>query len=206
MKFDSRSLLFSNARVRRLIVRTVNCWQWRWSASVGVGMWKRKCSSIGRNIATSFRRYPHKAASTAVDVHSCRLSTWSARSFCKVWMLLKITSTWLIVCRCLWCSFIWYHSSSGDWQARGAKFGKVPSKSETIFGYKLHLLVAMNGVILDFELAPANEMTYKLILNCSQAYRLTSPGWQSLYQCWKGYPAMEGEPYSITNHSSTQST
>jgi hypothetical protein len=36
-------------------------------------------------------------------------------------------------------------------------FGKVPSKKQTIFGYKLHLLIAMNGVILDFELAPANE-------------------------------------------------
>jgi hypothetical protein len=32
----------------------------------------------------------------------------------------------------------------------------VPSKKQTIFGYKLHLLVTMGGVILDFELAPAN--------------------------------------------------
>ena len=47
-------------------------------------------------------------------------------------------------------------SSSGDWKASGSTFGKVPSKNETIFGYKLHLLIAMNGVILDFELAPAN--------------------------------------------------
>lgn len=47
--------------------------------------------------------------------------------------------------------------SRGDWQARGSTFGKVPSKKQTIFGYKLHLLIAMNGVILDFELAPANE-------------------------------------------------
>ncbi|MEW6402822.1 MAG: transposase [Chloroflexota bacterium] len=31
------------------------------------------------------------------------------------------------------------------------------SKKQTIFGYKLYLLIAMNGVILDFELAPANE-------------------------------------------------
>lgn len=53
-------------------------------------------------------------------------------------------------------------SSSGDWKASGAKFGKVPSKSETIFGYKLHLLIAMNGVILDFELAPANETDLKV--------------------------------------------
>ena len=48
-------------------------------------------------------------------------------------------------------------SSSGDWKANGSTYGKVPSKKQTIFGYKLHLLIAMNGVILDFELAPANE-------------------------------------------------
>lgn len=47
-------------------------------------------------------------------------------------------------------------SSTGDWQAHGARFGKVPSKNQTIFGYKLHLLVTLGGVILDFELAPAN--------------------------------------------------
>ncbi|NOZ05249.1 MAG: IS982 family transposase [Chloroflexi bacterium] len=46
--------------------------------------------------------------------------------------------------------------STGDWAAYGARFGKVPSKKQTIFGYKLHLLVTMNGVILDFALAPAN--------------------------------------------------
>ncbi|HEX9839694.1 MAG TPA: IS982 family transposase [Anaerolineales bacterium] len=48
-------------------------------------------------------------------------------------------------------------SSSGAWKASGSTFGKVPSRKQTIFGYKLHLLIAMNGVILDFELAPANE-------------------------------------------------
>jgi hypothetical protein len=47
--------------------------------------------------------------------------------------------------------------ASSAWKANGATFGKVPSKKQTIFGYKLHLLIAMNGVILDFELAPANE-------------------------------------------------
>lgn len=46
--------------------------------------------------------------------------------------------------------------STGDWAAYGAKFGKVSSKKQTIFGYKLHLLVTLGGVILDFELAPAN--------------------------------------------------
>ena len=46
--------------------------------------------------------------------------------------------------------------STGDWKAHRATFGKVPSRSETIFGYKLHLLVTLGGLVLDFELAPAN--------------------------------------------------
>jgi hypothetical protein len=46
--------------------------------------------------------------------------------------------------------------STGDWPSHGAAFGKVPSKKQTIYGYKLHLLVTLGGVILDFELAPAN--------------------------------------------------
>ena len=32
----------------------------------------------------------------------------------------------------------------------------MSSKKQTIFGYKLHLLITLSGVILDFELAPAN--------------------------------------------------
>lgn len=43
------------------------------------------------------------------------------------------------------------------WRAAGATFGKVSSKKQTIFGYKLHLLVTLGGVIRDFVLAPANE-------------------------------------------------
>lgn len=46
--------------------------------------------------------------------------------------------------------------STGEWPAYEATFGKVPSKKETIYGYKLHLLITLGGVILDFELAPAN--------------------------------------------------
>ncbi len=46
--------------------------------------------------------------------------------------------------------------STGDWAAHGADFGKVASKKLTIFGFKLHLLVSLSGVILDFEMAPAS--------------------------------------------------
>src|SRR5215207_1889077 len=44
----------------------------------------------------------------------------------------------------------------GAWKAHGAAFGQVTTKKQTIFGYKLQLLVTLNGVILDFLLAPAN--------------------------------------------------
>jgi hypothetical protein len=59
-------------------------------------------------------------------------------------------------------------SSTGDWAAYGATFGKVSSKKRTIFGYKLHLLTTLSGVILDFVLAPANvtdlEAGFELLL------------------------------------------
>jgi len=47
--------------------------------------------------------------------------------------------------------------ASGEWANDGAAYGKVSSKHQTIFGFKLHLLTSLSGVILDFELAPANE-------------------------------------------------
>jgi hypothetical protein len=47
-------------------------------------------------------------------------------------------------------------TTTGDWPAYGADFGKVPTKKQTIYGYKLHLLITRNGLILDFEVAPAS--------------------------------------------------
>lgn len=46
--------------------------------------------------------------------------------------------------------------STGDWAAYGADYGPCASKKITIFGYKLHLLVTLGGVIRDFILAPAS--------------------------------------------------
>lgn len=47
-------------------------------------------------------------------------------------------------------------SSSSDWKAYQATFGKAITKKQTFFGYRLHLLITMSGVILDFELTSAN--------------------------------------------------
>ena len=48
-------------------------------------------------------------------------------------------------------------SSSNDWTCYGADYGRVESRKQTLFGYKLHLLVTAGGVIVDFELAPASD-------------------------------------------------
>jgi hypothetical protein len=47
-------------------------------------------------------------------------------------------------------------AAASTWRAAGASFGKVSTKKQTIFGYKLHLLVSLNGIIRDFALAPAH--------------------------------------------------
>lgn len=60
-------------------------------------------------------------------------------------------------------------SSTGDWRAFEATYGKVSSKKQTIFGFKLHLLITLGGLILDFELAPANvtdlEVGFEMLCN-----------------------------------------
>lgn len=47
-------------------------------------------------------------------------------------------------------------SSTGDWAAHGATFGRCATKKCTIFGYRLQLLITLGGAILDFELTSAN--------------------------------------------------
>jgi len=47
-------------------------------------------------------------------------------------------------------------SSTADWAAYGATFGRCATKKRTIYGYRLHLLITVGGTILDFELTSAN--------------------------------------------------
>jgi hypothetical protein len=74
-------------------------------------------------------------------------------------------------------------SSTGDWAAYGATFGKVSSKKQTIFGYKLHLLVTLGGLILDFELAPANatdlQVGFELLTEHTDLHVLGDKGYIS---------------------------
>ncbi len=46
--------------------------------------------------------------------------------------------------------------ASAEWASHEARYGTVSTKKLPIFGYKLHLLVTLGGLILDFVLVPAN--------------------------------------------------
>ena len=48
-------------------------------------------------------------------------------------------------------------ASAREWRNAGADYGRVTTKKETIFGYKLHLVVTLTGVIRNFSLAAASE-------------------------------------------------
>jgi len=47
-------------------------------------------------------------------------------------------------------------ASTGDWAAHGATYGHCATKKQTIYGYRLHLLITLGGAIVDFELTSAN--------------------------------------------------
>jgi hypothetical protein len=47
-------------------------------------------------------------------------------------------------------------SSTGDWAAHGATFGYCATKKQTIYGYRLHLLITVGGAIVEFVLTSAN--------------------------------------------------
>ena len=56
-----------------------------------------------------------------------------------------------------------YHHAAGDHRWWGeADFGRVPSKKQAIYGFKLHLLISHSGLLLDFTLASANHNDGKL--------------------------------------------
>lgn len=73
--------------------------------------------------------------------------------------LIKVASDKQCVIDSLPIPVIGFHlvpRSRNDWKAYGATYGRISSKKQTIFGYKLHLLMTLGGVITDFELTPAN--------------------------------------------------
>lgn len=43
-----------------------------------------------------------------------------------------------------------------SFHGHGADYGKCPSKKETYFGYKVHVMITLEGYITTFEITPAS--------------------------------------------------
>jgi len=103
--------------------------------------------------------FPHQPSQSRLNRRRRALAQGINLLRCAVLQLLDVAQDRQCTIDSLPIEVVEFHlvpGSTGDWVAHGATFGKVPSKKETIFGYKLHLLVTLGGVILDFELAPAH--------------------------------------------------
>lgn len=77
-----------------------------------------------------------------------------------------------------------FHLAPGrtrDWDAHDATFGYCASKKQPFFGYRLHLVVTLGGVILDFALTAANADEREVAADLLPAY----PGYTFLGD--KGY-------------------
>ena len=76
----------------------------------------------------------------------------------RLWGVLEAEGRDLCVVDSVPVPVVGYHHAAGDHRWWGeADFGRVPSKKQRMYGFKLHLLIAHSGLILDFALAPANH-------------------------------------------------
>lgn len=81
----------------------------------------------------------------------------------RLWRVLEAEGQDLCVIDSLPVPVVGYHHAVGAHRWWGeADFGRVPSKKQRIYGFKLHLLISHSGLILDFALAPANHNDGKL--------------------------------------------
>lgn len=81
----------------------------------------------------------------------------------RLWRVLEAEGRTLCVIDSLPVPVVGYHHAAGAHRWWGeADFGRVPSKKQRVYGFKLHLLISHSGLILDFALAPANHSDGKL--------------------------------------------
>ena len=76
----------------------------------------------------------------------------------RLWRVLAAEGRDLCVVDSVPVPVVGYHHAAGEHRWWGeADFGRVPSKKQHLYGFKLHLLIAHSGLVLDFALAPANH-------------------------------------------------
>lgn len=76
----------------------------------------------------------------------------------RLWRVLEAEGADLCAIDSVPVPVVGFHHARHDHRWYGeAEYGRVASKKQTIYGFKLHLLVSASGLILDFALVAANE-------------------------------------------------
>jgi hypothetical protein len=131
---------------------------------LGLDAETRFLAYVRRNHASLFPRLPERSRYNRrrrqlVEVTNRIRGAILAR----LWRVLEAEGRDLGVIDSLPVPVVGSHHAAGDHRWWGeADFGRVPSKKQRIYGFKLHLLISHCGLILDFALAPANHNDGKL--------------------------------------------
>lgn len=131
---------------------------------VGLATETRFLAYVRRNHRTLFPLLPERSRYNRrrrqlIEVTNRIRSAIMAR----LWRVLEAEGRDLCVVDSVPVPVVGYHHAAGDHRWWGeADFGRVPSKKQHVYGFKLHLLISHCGLILDFALAPANHNDGKL--------------------------------------------
>ncbi len=106
-------------------------------------------------------RFPHQPHRTRLNRRRHRLSDTLTLLRQRLLTLIDYAQDRYCVIDSMPVSVIGFHLVPGaagveHWRDHGADFERVTTKKQTIFGYKLHLLVTLTSVIRDFVLTPAS--------------------------------------------------
>ena len=105
--------------------------------------------------------FPHQPDRTRLNRRRRALVTTLGTLRCRVLAALDLACDRQCVVDSLPVPVMGYHlvsgaNNAGNWRSWGADVGWIASKKQHLFGYRLHLLVTLGGVIRDYVLAPAS--------------------------------------------------
>lgn len=139
-----------------------NCLIQKLSQSVFVANWLalllKMPSFLKRITIIFFIIFVDEVALTGQDGRFSRQQSCCVKNFCFSYTgqpIFVIDSFPLAVCK---FGRAWYCCV---FRGYGVEHGKYPSKKETYFGYKVHVMIALEGYITTFEITPAYTDTEK---------------------------------------------
>lgn len=131
---------------------------------VGIAAETRFLAYVRRNHRALFPLLPERSRYNRRRRHLIEVTNRIRSAImARLWRVLEAEGQDLCVVDSVPVPVVGYHHAAGEHRWWGeADFGRVPSKKQRLYGFKLHLLISHSGLILDFALAPANHNDGKL--------------------------------------------